>query len=278
LNHASSRRRAVLSLATGDGRYPLQLARLRRSIEASGFTGELAFWPPGSMPDGCPPQNESPFAFKPFVFADAARNGVDLALWLDASAVVVRPLDELFAEIEAQGYLLFANGRHRVGAWASDLALAELDVGRDEAMGMPEVNAAAIGLDLGHPVARRFLATWLEEARKGVAFRGVAEPIRSGADYFDVKWNHRGRVSSDPRVRGHRHDQTVAGIIAAREGLRLTARWLESSTGGLPTGADTIVLIDRDGARSPAARAVAGFVRRHPSLAALVRRVRRSLA
>jgi 5-methylcytosine-specific restriction endonuclease McrA len=37
-------------------------------------------------------------------------------------------------------------------------------------------------------------------------------------------------VSSDPRVRGHRHDQTVAGVLAAQLGMRLSSEglWVSS--------------------------------------------------
>ena len=264
-----------MSLATATGRYPAQLERLRESVRASGFTGDLLFWQPGALPPGCPPHDESPFAFKPFAFAEARRRGNDLALWLDASCVVVRPLDEVFTEIAGTGYVVFANGQHRVGEWASDVALVELGLTRDQALRIPEINAAAIGFDLHHPAATRFLDEWIDRARAGVAFRGTEAPILTRAGHFDVKWNVRGRVSPDRRVRGHRHDQTVAGVLTYRLGMSPVVKWVESSSGGRPRRPDTIVVIDRDGGRPAAIRALAGFVRRHPSLAAFVRRARR---
>ena len=64
-------RSCVLSLATADDRYPRQLARLKGSVQAAAFAGELMVWEPGAFPDACPPHLDVPFAFKPFCFADA---------------------------------------------------------------------------------------------------------------------------------------------------------------------------------------------------------------
>jgi 5-methylcytosine-specific restriction endonuclease McrA len=53
--------------------------------------------------------------------------------------------------------------------------------------------------------------------------------------YQAVKWNRGARVSSDPRVRGHRHDQTVAGVLAAQLGMRLSSEGLWVSSGARRT-------------------------------------------
>jgi hypothetical protein len=140
--------------------------------------------------------------------------------------VAVRPLDRLFAKIARDGYLLFRNWRFIAGEWAGDAALERFGMTRDEAMGIPEVNACALGLDFGHPTGAAFLEQWLGEARRGTAFRGTDDPIAGADDFKAVKWNRRQRVSADPRVRGHRHDQTVAGLLAYRLGMRLTKHGL----------------------------------------------------
>ena len=57
-----------------------------------------------------------------------------------------------------------------------------------------------------------------------------SDQLRDRKDYQAVKWNRGARVSSDPRVRGHRHDQTVAGVLAAQLGMRLSSEglWVSS--------------------------------------------------
>jgi hypothetical protein len=241
----------VLSLATNHRRFPEGLARLRKSVARSGFTGQFLGWPPGAFPDDCPAHADIPFAFKPFCFVEARRSGLDLALWLDAACIVVRSLKPLFQQIEAHGYVLFQNSNHRVGAWTSDAALARLGLSRDEAMTIPEVNASALGLDLRHPLAQAFLERWHEEARHGLAFRGVEESVRTDADYKAVKWNKAHRVSRDARVRGHRHDQSVAGILAHRLGMMLAPRGLQPYSRARPwISRATVVVVDRDLGRS----------------------------
>jgi hypothetical protein len=218
---------AIISLATGDGAHAASLARLERSLDRVGFAGQRLLWWPGTFPDGCPTQLEVPFAFKPFCFAEAGARGIGLALWLDASCVAIRWLDGIFEEIEARGYVLFRHGRRVLGEWAGDAALAAFGLDRETAMRIPEVNAAAVGLQLDDPLAAEFLNRWHDAAREGTAFRGVRDGIRSKDDYAAIKWNRGGRASSDPRVRGHRHDQTVAGILAHQLGLRLATSGLQ---------------------------------------------------
>jgi hypothetical protein len=241
--------RCVVSLATDRGSYPRGLERLGRSLRQVGFTGDFRSWPPGTFPRGCPPHLEVPFAFKPFCLAEARAQGAKSVLWLDASCVVIRPLDPIFEAIEADGYVLFKNGTFRVGEWASDQTLMEFGLSREQALALPEVSAGVIGLNLDSRIGAQFLESWHEAARNEISFRGVAETFESWEDYEDVKWNLSGRVSADPGVHGHRHDQTVAGILAGRLGMQLTSDGLEDSL-GLDTdrhlGPTTAIVIDRE--------------------------------
>ena len=250
----------VITLATADRQhYPASLARLEKSLRLVDFGGSVEKWPPGSFPPGCPSHLEVPFAFKPFCFEEARRRGFELILWLDSSCLVVRPLDRVFAQIEQRGYVLFANRDFKVGQWASDEALSRFGLDRDQAMTMPELNAAAIGLNMADPVAATFLERWLDAAKEGTAFRGIKDPFRSPDDYWDVKLNRSNRVSTDPRVRGHRHDQTVAGILAHELGMELSATGIQAFRRGrgivLPS---TVILKCRASARTDLARARIG--------------------
>jgi len=254
-------RRAAISLATSQGRYAQGLQRLADSLRRSGFTGEFIGWPPGQFPAGCPPHLDVPFAFKPYCFAEARQRGLEAVLWLDSSSVAVRSLEPLFKQIEERGYFLFKNGRFRVGEWASDLALERLGVSREEALSLPEVNAAVIGLNLKHPLGSAFLDQWHAEAKVGLAFRGVAEGPLTLADYRNVKRNREGRVSAHPRVRGHRHDQTVAGVLAWRLGLELAPRGLQRyEPEHWHIGPETLIVIDRSVARRRSWVAPAGWI------------------
>jgi hypothetical protein len=216
---------AVISLATAA--FEPSLRRLDRSLDHVGFGGLRRFWEAGAFPDGCPDQLDVPFAFKPHCFAAAGASGLRNVLWLDATCVAIRPLDAVFDLIASRGHALFLHRKYKLGEWASDAALAAFGLDRETAMRLPEVNASAIGLDLDHPVAAEFLARWRRAADEGTAFRGVEKPIRSADDYQVVKWNRSGRCSADPRVRGHRHDQTAAGIVAHQLGMELSTSGLQ---------------------------------------------------
>jgi hypothetical protein len=235
-----------VSLATDHKQYPAALSRLEASLRAAGFDGQLICWRGGNLPVGAPDHATVPFAFKPCGLAEARRRGCRILLWLDASCVVVRPIRPLLERIARTGYLLFANQDLRLGAWASDVALDAFGLDRDRAMDIPEINAAVIGIDAGDRVGGEFLDRWLAAAEAGVAFRGVVEPLRGSDDYRDVKWNRGGRVSADPRVRGHRHDQTVAGILAHQLGMELATAGVQPYTRRRLIHRETRIIIDRD--------------------------------
>jgi hypothetical protein len=257
-------RRCIISFATADKQFRRGLDRLRDSARAHGYDGEIVTWPPATLPEDCPSFSDVPYAFKPFCFQQARDGGMEAVLWLDSSCVVIRPLDEIFAAIEEDGYALFRNGAFRVGAWCGDEALARFDMTRDEAMKLPELVGSAIGLRLDHPTGAAFLERWLAEARDGRSFRGVASLTGGADDFWSVKWNYRGRVSLDARVRGHRFDQSVAGLVAHRLGMRLRESGIEAgSPDARRADPRTAVLIDRAYIRGPGEGTAAGRVRNY---------------
>jgi hypothetical protein len=222
-----SEEQAIVSLATADDFYAICMARLERSLDRVGFTGVRELWRPRTFPAECPAHYESPFAFKPFCLAEAGVRGLRRLLWLDANCMVIRPLDKIFDQIATSGYVLFRNGSHKVGEWASDSTLTAFGLDRDAALELPEVNAGAIGLNLDNKLAATFLARWKAAAQDGTTFRGGIDPINSRDDYEAMRWNREGRCSLDRRVKGHRHDQTVAGNLAHELGMELSVAGLQ---------------------------------------------------
>jgi hypothetical protein len=236
-----------VSLATETRQYPASLKRLEESLRRTAFAGELMFWAPGQFPHSAPTHLQVPFAFKPHCLIEARQGGSEFLLWLDSSCIAVRSLDPIFDQMDRDGYILFKNLNYRLGDWASDDALHVLGVDREEAMKMSEVNGAAFGLSMKSDIATEFLNQWHRAAKDEVAFRGVVEKLRTWEDYEDVKWNRGGKVSRDPRVRGHRHDQTVAGVLAAKLGMKLTIHGLGNySSSRKIIKPKTRIVIDRD--------------------------------
>jgi hypothetical protein len=216
--------RAVVNVSTGEF-YLSQQERLQRLIPNE----QLMFW--REFPAGWPTHGETPYAFKAFAIREAEEKGFGTILWMDSSVVPLRPLEPLWNLIERQGYWFSNNPPHNCGEWTCDSALAPLGITREEAFGIPHVIATAFGLDFGHAVAREFFNRFLESAVRGSAFRGP--------------WNNDdGAASKDPRVRGHRHDQTVASILAYRLGMKLTQppRWIVDGSFGTE---ETVLSIHR---------------------------------
>jgi hypothetical protein len=207
--------------------------RLQTSMESLGET--VVTWR-GEWPPGSPSHDQMHYAFKPFALRAAAERN-QVLLWADTSIVPIRPLAPLWDLIEAQGYWFSENLPHgsagrawSCGEWTSDEALAQLGITREESFTFAHIIGTAFGLDLRHDIARQFLSEYLRLAR-GTAFNGAW----SNAD---------GKLSSDPRVIGHRHDQTAASVIVWRLGMKLTTppAWIVD---GIPATDATVLEIKR---------------------------------
>lgn len=194
-------KRVIVNVA--QGHYARGQERLRSRIVDADFLAWTDAMPPGS-----PSHEDTPYAFKPFALAEARRRGYDLALWADASILPAGPLGELWAHLEREGYW-FCNNGWNTGQWCADSALAPLGITREESFDIPHLVAAAMGFNLHNLRTLEFIYLWLDHARDGRSFRG---PMR----------NDRGEASPDPRVRGHRCDQTVASVLAWRLGMTFT--------------------------------------------------------
>ncbi len=185
-------RRKVVSYASGPY-YRAGQARLLASLARWNIASHHA-----CDADRFTPHHVVPYYFKAEIVHEASLEA-DSLLWLDASAVVNGPLDPLFEIVEQQGYLLFDNG-WRNSTWCSDRSLAAFGFTRDEAEGQPQVFGALTGYSCHHPLGR-----WL-----------IDEYLRH-KDLFRGRHDNRDHTESqDPRCLGHRHDQSVLALVAAK--------------------------------------------------------------
>jgi hypothetical protein len=184
------------------------IERQLHSLRCHAFEGTWLAWQT-DLPGGSPSHVEAPFGFKPFCFMEAVRRGYTTVLWMDAAVVPVASLDPLFRQIEERGFLFFEED-HSVGEFCSDAALHTLGLKREMSFELRSCWACVIGLDLNQSLPRRFLEEWARLAMDGKTFAG---PKWSGVKGFPLT------ASDNPRVKGHRHDQTVASVLAHRLGL-----------------------------------------------------------
>lgn len=172
---------------------------MSKTLDQVGYSGGRLFYL--DYPPKSPTHAMASHAFKIYALLQAIEKGYESILWIDASCWAIRPLDAIFERIEKDGYLIIDNAEWTTGQWCSDDALKAMDLDREEAMRMPHCSSACLGLSTKSETAMEFLRQWRHYAEDGITFSG-----RSG--------------SKDPRVLGHRHDQTVASVIAIKLGMR----------------------------------------------------------
>lgn len=188
--------------------YPRGQARLQQSLKDTGWTGG-AFCFNDERQVNSPSHNVLPYAFKVGALNHALKEGYTSLLWCDASVWAIKPLEPIFEHIEKHGYIFFMAG-FNCAQWTNDRCLQILSVTRDEAEKMPMFMALCFGLDLTHARTRLFLDRLTNIIMTTDAVRG--------------QWNNEHRSESqDPRCQGHRHDQSVASILAADLRMELSS-------------------------------------------------------
>jgi hypothetical protein len=181
--------------------FPKGQTRLVKSIRESGYHGTVMLF--GEESDvGAPSHEDVHYGFKPYSILAAKNAGFDLVLWLDTSMRATSNLQPAFDCMMADGlYLWQCDGI--VGEWSSDKCLESFGVTRESAMNIRECGSGAIGFNFNHWTGLSF-------------FNNVMQHL---AD-FQADWtNDQGQVSTDPRVKGHRHDQTVISLVRHQMGL-----------------------------------------------------------
>ena len=178
---------------------------LRQTLEVWGWQDRLI--QSTELPPGCPPHAESPFAFKPWLIEQCRKLGVDQLLWADSSIRFMQSPLWIERELKRTGILMIEDSDQFLRWWSSDRSLDHFGIERRSLGDRRCALAGLIGFDLRRPKALEFLHAWLETERKGL---------------FQGKWSNEDlTVSSDPEVKGHRHDQTLATLVAWNLGIEM---------------------------------------------------------
>lgn len=173
-------------------------------------------WP---IPASWPTHQQKPFAFKAYALKAAMDYGADLLLWCDCCILPIRSLEPLWERIERDGYWMSRNGFTNY-EWTANSAYPDLfpeavasqhwDEMRSVNRGIEHVVAGCFGINVRHPIGKAFLEEYYRLASETNAFCGP--------------WTNTSRTPCGPSdVRGHRHDQTAASVIAWRLGMKLTS-------------------------------------------------------
>lgn len=204
----------VVSFADGAGYYAKAMMRLELSLKQVGFGGEYEIFKGindyahiGSpFHKGAP--SAVPYAFKAFSIKKAMEEGADYILWCDSVVYATKSIAPIFQHIANHGYLFFDNIGYTIGDYTSDACLSKWGMSREEAFNSPMIMACCMGFDIRHPQANEFLSKYIEAASDGVSYHG--------------DWTNENLQSSqDMRVKGTRHDQSVASILIKKMNLDL---------------------------------------------------------
>lgn len=204
--------RTIVSFADGAGSYAKALMRLELSLIQTHFKGRFKGINDyghiaSPMHKGAP--DSVPYAFKAHSIKKAIEEGATQILWCDSVVYATKSIEPIFDHITEHGYILFDNIGFSVGDYTSDACLAKFNMSRDEAFNSKMIMACVMGFDLRNELATTFLQQYIAAAADGVSYPG--------------SWtNENLQVSNDMRVKGHRHDQSVASILANRLGMKIT--------------------------------------------------------
>lgn len=203
--------KVIVTFADGAGNYRKAMTRMEQSLIANGWDGDfLPFTDYETI--GSPPhkgKDSVPYAFKAYSIKKAMEIGYENILWMDSVVYATKPVTPLFDHINDHGYLFFDNPPFTIGDYTSDACLRYWYMNRHEAHQKKMIMACVMGFDINQPQAHRFLTLYIMAAKDGVSYHG---------DWFNTK----GQASVDQRCKGHRHDQSVASIIIAREKMKIT--------------------------------------------------------
>lgn len=214
----------ILNFANHVGRYGQMQERLKRSLEAVGYTGDVAFYNheeqiridekivcPYHKSDDVKLHAEGkvvPYAFKAYAIKKAVNDGYENIIWMDAALYATKSIEPIIEHVEKNGYIFFDNIGFSIGDYTSDACLNKFGWTRDKAFQNKMIMACMMGFNTKSQEATKFINQYYEAARDGVSYLGA--------------WNNNnGDVSSDMRCKGHRHDQSVASIIIAELKLKI---------------------------------------------------------
>ena len=230
-------------------RYSLAQARLKASLGAQ----RAMMWT-GQLPVGCPSHQEVPYAFKAYAMMEAAKE-CDLLLWADACIIVKRDLTPLWERIEREGYWISGNWWNNYH-WTADSAYPDLfpeyfhsksvgidfvDLARAQNKKIMHILATTFGINTKSAIGKAFLDEYFRLASQTKAFCG---PWLNSNCPENTKGLGGAVGPCGPEdVRGHRHDQTAASVIAWRLGMKWTQGPEIFSYAGSETN-DTILVAD----------------------------------
>jgi hypothetical protein len=233
---------AITVVAIGSW-YPRGVARLINAFAEVSDGFEIVCWV-NCYPPGAPgkvvrgDQEYGGYAAKPFALKALKDRQVDIGILLDASFWPIRHIQPLVDTIAKDGYFMAPDG-FVVGQWMSDAGIRHFGIDREEAMGWPGCLSGCVGLDFRRENSRLLVDEW---AASWPTFPGHHSNDRAAGNAFSYR--NVGPVSTDPRVLGHRQDQSALAVIARKYGMTDYTRPRLFSYGLAAANDDTVLVCE----------------------------------
>jgi hypothetical protein len=172
-----------------------------------GFKGTIFL--ANELTERIPSHQDLQYAFKSSCLEKAYINSAEIAIWADTRMLLVRPLTYLIQAIKAgPSVFLHKNAGWTVGQWTHDRCLQEFDVDREKAYDIPTVVSGFIAFDFTDEFARDFFKEFLNYCHRPELINGI-------------RYNGRQLDVNNREYLGHRHDQSILGLMAHKKGLQL---------------------------------------------------------
>lgn len=187
----------VVSFADSAGTYQKKLLRLEQSLKGN-FDGDfLGFTSYDQI--GCEPHSVIPYKFKPYAIQKAIDLGYELILYCDSPIYAKQSIQPVFDHIERHGYLFFDNIGFSLGDYCNDKTLDHFSISREESWKIKMIMACCMGFT---PALIDPTGYFLQQY------------IATSKELYPGEWNNDDLTESkDRRVKGHRHDQSVASAL-----------------------------------------------------------------
>lgn len=189
-------KKCVVSFADSAGSYRKKLLRLEQSLKGN-FDGDfLGFTSYDQI--GCEPHSVIPYKFKPYAIQKAIDMGYELILYADSPIYAKQNIQPVFDHIERYGYLFFDNIGFSLGDYCNDKTLDHFGITREESWRIKMIMACCLGISTNDVKADIFFTQ----------YKNTANELYIG------EWSNDDLTEShDRRVKGHRHDQSVASAL-----------------------------------------------------------------
>ena len=138
----------IISCGVG-GWYAAGIDRMERSLIYHGYGGDMLFWR-DEYPEGCPPHNENPYAFKIYAFREAFKRGYKIVVWLDCSFWAIKNPMPILDIINEHGLFAFRSG-YNCAETCPDNLLYDVGITRDVAEQIPETATGIVGINIDNP-------------------------------------------------------------------------------------------------------------------------------